>query len=136
MEPAIPTGSVVLIYPQVEYFEGDIITFKRMESELEVPITHRIIAVHELDSEQKTFTTKGDANDYQDMNPVLESEVYGKVVYHIPFVGRLLDAAKTPWGFAALIIIPALLVIADEVKKIIGYVRKEKEGVNEKEEEK
>lgn len=121
MEPAIPTGSVVFIYPQAEYFEGDIITFKRVESSLEIPITHRIVAAS---PDEDKFTTKGDANDAADAKTVGKNEIYGKVIFHLPFVGYLLDVAKTPLGFAALIIIPALLVIFDEVRKILGVMRK------------
>jgi len=125
MEPAIPTGSVVFIYPAHEYVVGDIITFKRAESKLDLPITHRIVEV--LDGEEKAFATKGDANDGRDREPVRESEIYGRVIFHLPLVGYLLDVAKTPWGFAALIIIPAILVIIDEVKKILMYIRKDKD---------
>ncbi len=135
MEPAIPTGSVVFIYPKADYAEGDIVTFKRIESSLEVPITHRIVAAAEGDGDEREFTTKGDANDYADRNPVLESEIYGKVIFHLPFIGYLLDVAKTPWGFLAIIIIPAFLVIVDEVKKIMVSIRTSREGVKENETE-
>ncbi len=47
----------------------------------------------------------------------------GKVIFHIPYMGRLLDLAKTPLGFAMLIVVPAGLVIVDEVLKIIVYTR-------------
>lgn len=138
MEPVIPTGSVVFIWPQSDYVVGDIITFKRAESRLEMPITHRIVEVETVDG-QTRYRTKGDANDGADAEPVLQGEVYGQVVAHLPFVGRLLDMAKTPWGFAALVIVPAFLVIIDEISKIVGYLRggkKKEEIVDHKEEDK
>lgn len=125
MEPALPTGSIVFVYPKAEYREGDIITFKRLESSLEIPITHRIVEVQAVDG-QTSYVTKGDDNEWADTNPVLKEEVYGKVVWHLPYLGRLLDLAKTPWGFAVLIIVPAILVIVDEMWKIIRYMREKK----------
>jgi signal peptidase I len=126
MEPAIPTGSVVFVYPQESYGVGDIVTFKPNGSEETISITHRII--EETNGASGTiFTTKGDANELKDADLLYERDIYGEVVFHIPYLGRLLDVAKTPWGFAALVIIPAALVIADEVKKILAVVRKQKE---------
>ena len=126
MEPAIETGSVVFVYPQESYGEGDVITFKPDGSENTISITHRIIAVSETE-EGRVFTTKGDANQLEDTEPVLQKDVYGKVIFHIPYIGKLLDVAKTPWGFAALVIIPAVLVIVDEVKKIMVQIKGKKE---------
>ncbi len=135
MEPAIPTGSIVFIYPRDSYSEGEIITFKRTNSELEVPITHRIIGVASPNGNDglQVYETKGDANAFPDADVIKQDEVYGQVFLHIPYIGRLLDLVKTPFGFAALIIIPALLVIADEIKKIVGYVREKPKDINTEE---
>lgn len=128
MEPAIPTGSIVFIVPQDTYSEGDIITFQRKESRMEIPITHRVMGREVVDGKE-VYVTQGDANEYADTAAVYQDEVIGKVVWHVPFLGKLLDTARTPFGFAALIVIPALLVIVDEVRKIIKIVKGEdKEG--------
>jgi len=125
MEPAIPTGSIVFIVPKDTYGEGDIITYSRKASQMEIPITHRIMGAEMVDG-QFIYVTQGDANEYADTAAVYEDEVLGKVVGHVPFLGKLLDVARTPFGFAALIVIPALLVIFDESRKIIRIVREEK----------
>lgn len=138
MEPTIPVGSVVFIYPQKSYSEGDVVTFKRRESSIETPITHRIVSVANDESGLTAYTTKGDGNDYQDASVVYQDEVSGQVIFHLPFLGKLLDLAKTPWGFAVLIVIPALLVIVDEIKKIrqeFVLGRKEIKKVEEKDED-
>jgi len=127
MEPAIPTGSIVFIVPKDTYSEGDIITYSRKASQMEIPITHRIMGAEMVDG-QFIYVTQGDANEYADTAAVYEDEVLGKVVGHVPFLGKLLDVARTPFGFAALIVIPALLVIFDESRKIIRIVREEKNG--------
>lgn len=126
MEPAIKTGSVVFVTPNNLYVEGDIITFRRGLSRLEVPITHRIAAVEVIEGEL-VYTVKGDANEYADTEKVLAGEVLGKVKFHIPYLGILIDSAKTPLGFVGLIILPALLIIGDEVRKIWHEIKRRKE---------
>jgi signal peptidase len=124
MEPTIPTGSVVFVAPAEIYTEGNIITFKR--GGLDAPVTHRVTGV-EVVSGEYLYTTKGDANEIVDMQKVRADEVLGKVSFHIPYVGWLIDKAKTPIGFTVLIVVPALLVIFDEAKKIWQEVTKKKE---------
>jgi signal peptidase len=131
MEPTIPTGSVVFIYPHEHYQEGDIVTFRRENSTLLIPITHRIIGTQTDEDGRTAFITKGDNNEYQDANLLYPEEIRGRVVLHVPLLGHVLAAAKTPWGFAALVLIPAALVISDEVKKIVGVVRRRKDETKE-----
>lgn len=130
MEPTIPTGSIVFITPAAPYAEGDIITFKRKASVQEIPITHRIVRVEETQG-GFVYTTQGDANEVQDLNTVAADEVIGKVVLHVPYVGTVLNFAKTPLGFAILIIVPGLLVIFDEGRKIWREVRGRRVGAGQ-----
>lgn len=130
MEPAIGTGSVVFIRPEAVYTVGDIITFDRRESGLEIPVTHRVIETR-ITEGQMVYLTKGDANESQDLNPVYKDEVLGKVLFHIPLIGYLLDIARTPWGFILFIVFPALLVIMDEIKNITREVCRKKEATAE-----
>lgn len=129
MEPTIKTGSLVFIYPSKIYTEGDIITFRREGSRLEAPITHRIISVTVTEGEY-FYRTKGDANDGADASPVRDGEVIGKVLFDIPWVGYAIDAARTPWGFTVLIILPALFIMWEEGKKIWNELKRKKEGEN------
>lgn len=50
--------------------------------------------------------------------------ILGKVKLSVPFVGYAIDMAKKPLGFAVIIIIPALILIFDEIKKIIQEIKK------------
>jgi len=59
MEPAIKTGSIVVIKPEKNYKIGDIITFYSNESSLS--ITHRIYDAKIIKNEVY-YITKGDAN--------------------------------------------------------------------------
>ncbi|MFA4999677.1 MAG: signal peptidase I [Parcubacteria group bacterium] len=133
MEPAIKTGSVVFVSPTDVYKEGDVITFKRAGSSLDAPVTHRIVGVKAEEGEY-VFITKGDANNVEDIAEVRQSEVLGKVIFNIPYVGWVLDFAKKPLGFATFIGIPAVFVISDETRKIIKEIKKKKNEAKKEEE--
>ncbi len=93
MSPAIPKGSLVLVR-QVgarEIAEGDVIAFERGGS----VITHRVSAVRAADGE---FTTRGDANQEDDILPVPFPSLIGRVEHHIPVMGALAALAASPSG--------------------------------------
>jgi signal peptidase len=121
MEPAIPTGSLVIIKPDVttygaKYNVGEIITFGP-DTAREIPTTHRVLAISR-DGDGFVYTTKGDANEEQDPNPVPASDVIGQVVFSLPYAGYILDFAKKPLGFTLLIGIPAAAIMLDEATVI------------------
>lgn len=118
MEPAIPTGSLVVIKPDVttygaKYNVGEVVTFGP-DTAREIPTTHRVTAITRDENNQFVYTTKGDANEEQDPNPVPAADVIGQVVLHVPYAGYILDFAKKPLGFALLIGIPAAAIMLDE----------------------
>lgn len=122
MEPAIKTGALVLIKPQAIYGVGDIITFGE-DTKTAVPTTHRVVAM-QGEGSAATFTTKGDANEEADPQPVAYREVIGRVLIDVPYAGFVLDFARKPLGFALLIGLPALIIMLDELMTIIGEVRR------------
>ncbi len=126
MEPTIPTGSVVFVSRAEHYAKGDIIMFKRAFGAAEAPpVTHRVVEVH-LDKGEYRYVTKGDANATQDTKEVAAEEVTGRVRLHVPWIGYALRAARTPFGFLVLVIVPLVLIIADEAQKIAREVQKRK----------
>lgn len=120
MEPSIKVGSVIVIRPANEYFAGDVITYGD-DSEGNIPTTHRIIDKR-IEGGVSIFKTKGDANPKPDAIEVRENDVIGKVLFSIPLLGFVIDFAKTPIGFALLIIVPGAIVILDEIRKIIREI--------------
>ena len=122
MEPSIKTGGLVIIKPFSEYHIGDVIMFGE-DTKTKVPTTHRIVA-DEVRSGVFYYTTKGDANEDPDPQQVKQSEVIGKVLFSIPYLGYVLDFAKKPMGFILLIGVPATLVVFDEVANILRETRK------------
>lgn len=132
MEPAISTGSVIFTLPRDAYEVDDVITF-RSDARAVTPTTHRVVEV-KPDPLGNIYTTKGDANDTNDLATVRQGQVMGKVLFHVPYLGYVLDFAKQPVGFVVLIGFPALLIVIEEAKKIYGEIRRRRTPVKEEEE--
>lgn len=135
MEPAIKVGSVAIIKPVSNYKIGDIITFGKDDKE-NVPTTHRIAETHVVAGEM-FFVTKGDANNNTDSSEIRERDIVGKVLFSIPFLGYMIDFAKKPIGFFLLIGIPAIAIVADELRKVWKEIKKirNKKTLNNNEED-
>jgi signal peptidase I len=132
MEPTIKTGSLTIVKPMTSYAVGDVIMFGP-DTKTQIPTTHRIIA-DEVRSGVFYYTTKGDANEDPDPRPVAQSEVFGKVLFSIPYLGYLLDFAKKPLGFGLLVGVPAVIVIFGEIEKIYREMKKIKQSKKKEEE--
>jgi signal peptidase I len=74
---------------------GDSISFKLPG--VKTPVCHRIIEIQTRYG-QEYFQTKGDANNAPDLNLVPSDAVNGRVLLHIPYVGRLLDIKNLGTG--------------------------------------
>lgn len=130
MEPAIKTGSVALIKPAAFYKIGDIITFEgnfKNAKGQKVPTTHRIVEM-KVNRGNPIYITKGDANEEQDTKEIAQKQVIGKVYLAIPYLGYAIATARTTYGFLALIIIPAAIIMWDQFGKILSEIKKMKEG--------
>ena len=60
------------------------------------------------------------------LREVQKKDVLGKVLLDVPFAGYAVEFAKKPIGFALIIIIPALVIISDEIIKIIKELKNKK----------
>lgn len=130
MEPAIKMGSIVMVKPMDDYKIGDVISFGEV-TRIKAPTTHRIYDIKVAEG-QPVYITKGDANNAPDQREIPKREVIGKVLISVPYLGYAVDFAKKPLGFALIILVPAAIIIGDEIKKIFGEVKKRK---NKKEKE-
>jgi signal peptidase len=120
MQPTIKTGSLIFVKPETDYNIGDIIT--RTTSDPKVTITHRIVSKKEV-NKQEIFDTKGDANNAPDGANFPKSNIIGKELVHIPYIGYPVGYAKTTPGLILLIIVPAVIIIYDELNKIKDEIR-------------
>jgi signal peptidase len=124
MEPAIHTGSIVVVKPASDFKIGDVITFGPY-SKTKAPTTHRIYEM-KVEGGEPVYITKGDANNAPDTREIKKEDIVGKVLFSVPFIGYAVDFAKKPIGFALIIIVPATLIIVDEIKKIVREIKKKK----------
>ena len=124
MAPEIKMGSVVIVKPVQDYKINDIITFGPF-SKIKPATTHRIHDIKVVDG-QPIYITKGDANNAPDTREIQKKDVLGKVLFDVPYVGFAVDVARKPFGFALIIVVPAALIIFDEIKKIVGEIKKRK----------
>lgn len=109
MEPRYKTGDLVYVRekPVDQIVKGDVITFVA-DANLTV-VTHR---VDEVDAENRCFRTKGDANNVQDIAPVLYENVIGVVAFSLPKLGNLSMYLSTTGGkFAAAAVIFFLILL-------------------------
>ena len=101
---------------------GTVISF--MENDYAV--THRIIAINTLDDGTITYTTKGDANNVQDSNPVRPENVIGEYVYQINGLGKFLLFIQSTKGMLLCIGVPLLLFIIYDVIRRQQLLKKER----------
>ena len=116
MEPAIPVGSIVIVKGvNAEDVEvGDVIAFQTGDSRT----LHRVIDKI-VENGSFYFRTKGDANEDPDPWIVRPEQVRGGLLLTIPYYGYLIHFAGTPIGFVLMVLTPAILLIANEVRKIL-----------------
>lgn len=110
MQSTIPQGSFILVKetPAEELQVGDDITFFKNADTI---VTHRIIGIQANyeDSGQYGFRTQGTDNLNPDKEITYEGNVIGKVVFHIPRLGFVLEyLANNIW----LIVIAFALILA------------------------
>jgi len=129
MAPAIKMGSIVVVKPADDYKIGDVITFGPY-TRTKAPTSHRIYDIKVTEG-QAVYITKGDANNAPDAREISKRDVLGKVLFSVPYVGFAVDFAKKPLGFALIIIVPAAIIVFDEIKKIYEEIKKKKTAKNQ-----
>ena len=130
MEPTIKTGSIVLTKPVNDYKIGDIITFGSTTKTIP-PTTHRIAEIKVVGGEP-VYITKGDANNSVDSREIKKSDIIGKTIIKVPYLGYVIDFVRKPVGFVLIIVIPAVVIINDEIRKIWREIMRLKKKKREK----
>ena len=85
---------------------GDIITFKQEDR----VISHRISEIVKEKGEEQ-FVTKGDNNEVADIEPVDAQNIYGKVVFVIPKIGKIVNYIQNVRGFINICILIIMICI-------------------------
>ncbi|HEX5609665.1 MAG TPA: signal peptidase I [Solirubrobacterales bacterium] len=118
MEPAISPGDVVIeerISPTSAEV-GDVVTFRDPEDESRL-ITHRVRSIRRAGS-HLWFITQGDANNTTERWRIATGGDLGRVTYSVPWVGHVAVITRTPLGLALLLIVPLVLLGAEELVRI------------------
>ena len=102
MAPEIPVGSLIVDQPvdPGDLQEEDIIAYYRDN----VVITHRITSNNTLEGK---ITTKGDANEQEDIFEVTYNQVIGKVTWHAPLLGGIAQVLTSTAGKVYLLAVLA-----------------------------
>ena len=102
---------------------GDIITFKQEDR----VISHRISEIVKEKGEEQ-FVTKGDNNEVADIEPVDAQNIYGKVVFVIPKIGKIVNYIQNVRGFinACILIIMICILVTFRDNEINNRKNKRK----------
>jgi len=133
MEPTIKMGSLVIVKPESDYKIGNVITFGPV-TKTKAPTSHRIYDIKVINGEP-VYVTKGDANNAPDTTEIQKKDIIGKVLFSVPYIGYAVNFAKKPLGFGLIIIVPAALIIFDEVKNIFQEIKTKKQRETEEKNE-
>lgn len=112
MTPTIHTGDVIVsrtIEPR-QARPGDIVTFHNPDYGDHLT-THRVRSMR-LQGDQIRFLTRGDANSASERWSVEADGSIGRLSYRIPWVGYALARIGSGPGRVAMIMIPALILLA------------------------
>ena len=127
MRPNIQEGSAVVSQKNMwGYSVVDVITYRRGEQW----VTHRVVEVKDTGG-AVSYVTRGDANENADQGEVTKDRIWGKVVAVIPYWGYLGQKMNDRKWLVFLIVVPATIVIWEEMKKVVGYVCGRKEASND-----
>ena len=100
MEPTLSKGDLIFVRKAEELHTGDIVVYQSDN----MLVVHRIITLY-----GDTVVTQGDANNAAD-DPIDVSQVKGVVRFHVPYVGTVLEAIKTPMGTLVTLLLAFALV--------------------------
>lgn len=124
MEPDLKVGSIILVkkVDPATLQKGDVITYYSQDASIKGNlVTHQIYQEPRIEDGKYHFITKGLRNTLPDTE-FDESQVFGKVLYRIPFLGTFYDFFSKWYGFAAF---AAVMIIAfsAELINLISIIR-------------
>lgn len=116
MEPTYRVGSLIFV-KSVEHTKvkvGDAVTFVLFD---ETIATHRVTAISD---DYKYFSTKGDANDFEDESPVYFENLIGVPIFTIPFLGYVANFIQRPPGLYITILFCTVMILWVFLSEFIG----------------
>jgi signal peptidase len=121
MGEALPLGSIAITQTVSagEVRKGDIVVTARENDGEEVTVAHRVERIDD-EGASLALTTRGDENEAQDPVPFVAPKAQGvhKVIGHVPYAGYVIEFARTPLGWALVVLLPMSLSCIDVVCRI------------------
>lgn len=100
------------------YQEGDIISFWTIIDGKRSINTHRVVGVYR-EGNMVQYATRGDANSENDSYVVASTDIVGRFVASVPFLGKVLAFLSTSVGFFVVIILPILAFFLYQLYRLI-----------------
>ncbi|MEO7364506.1 MAG: signal peptidase I [Candidatus Saccharimonadales bacterium] len=119
MAPTFVAGDAVIVRrvePSQQLTVGDIISF-RSSVDRRLILSHRVVSI-----QGERLVTQGDANQRHDL-AIDRRQVIGLVAARAPGLGRWLDRLQTPIGLALAVYLPAVLILADQLRRLASVYR-------------
>lgn len=116
MYPSITQDDIIIIKPiDPETLKiGDIIAYRYNIGEDNFASIHRVIDIRD-----GIIKTKGDNLSVPDRYGVMSENIVGIMIGKIPYVGYIIRFAGSEIGYIIFILIPAVILIMKETKKIL-----------------
>lgn len=113
MEPVIPPGSLVLsktVNSKTDLKPEDIITFHADLLGDDIILTHYLKEIKLDETGKERYYTQGNNADSYDDFTTYRSNIVGTYVYHIPYVGSVIQFLKSPLGVLEILFVIILLI--------------------------
>jgi len=112
MTPTIRPGDVMVTGPAPRVLKpGQVVVFRKDNDR----IAHRIIKV----VNRTQVRTKGDANPAPDPFLVSITDIEASALFPIPYLGYLVWFIRSRLGWVLIVLLPALWILAGEIKNIL-----------------
>lgn len=123
-EGHIETGDLIFVgsVSADELEVGDVIAYMSGGS----AVTHRITAIDAGEDGTRQFTTKGDANNAEDTDPVTETQLVGRYLGRLPKVGDFALFLQQPLGMLLFIGVPLLAFVIYDILRRQHYANRER----------
>jgi signal peptidase len=123
MEPLIKIDSFVVsinISNKTTFRQKDIIVYKIPQ--FTKPVTHRIIRIIKL-HDKTFFITKGDANSFEDPYPISRDEIIGKIIFVIPYLGKLLNSISSYKLLSLTFYSPIGFLFGKSIRNLFRFIK-------------
>lgn len=110
MQPRVQEGDLVIVREAAGYQPGDVIAYQ--SASLHRPVMHRIV-----DMDENGYITKGDNNDWLDIDRPTNADVIGREWIHIPKAGKILAWFAVPRNSAVSAAVAGLFLFGGTSKK-------------------